>query len=150
VKNSPLKVGAKSLERGSTFKPRAGSPASKRRANVSVIERLAREAWARRARSKTCAVCGAASPRGHHIITQQQLRLTATEHGLDFARLRWDTRNLLPLCDRHHAAHHNRTHPVPRSLLVSGCPKVFQFARELGLVWWVERVYPDTSKERAA
>jgi hypothetical protein len=29
----------------------------------------------------------------------------------------WDTRNALRLCDQCHAAHHNRTHPVPASAL---------------------------------
>lgn len=114
-----------------------------------IVKRLAHEAWARRARSKTCAVCGAANPRGHHVITQQQLRKTASEQGLDFERLRWDTRNLLALCDRHHMAHHNRTHPVPLWLLSQRCPKVFQFARELDLVWWLERTYPDTERSAA-
>jgi hypothetical protein len=89
-------------------------------------------------------MCGAkAGVQGHHVITQQQLRIAASELNKDFERLRWDTRNRLPLCARHHAAHHSAFHRIPRDVLEKACPKVFQFARELGLEWWLERTYGD-------
>lgn len=122
----------------------------KRKRHARTIDRLAGEAWAHRARSKVCALCGARNPQGHHVITQQQLRKTAAELGLEFERLRWDTRNFLALCNRHHDAHHSRRHPVSWSVLVTECPKVVQFARELDLVWWLERTYPGAESEAAA
>lgn len=114
-----------------------------------IIERQASAAWARGVRTKPCAVCGALGSQGHHIITQQQLRQVAKTLQVDFERLRWDTRNRLPLCPRHHAAHHARTHPVPWSVLEDAAPKVVQFARELGLVYWLERTYPGRVEDAA-
>jgi len=113
---------------------------------AKVIDRQAAEAWARRARSKRCVICAAKNPHGHHIISQQQLRKTAEELDLDYRRLRWDQRNLLALCDRHHAGQHSKMHPVPLSTILAEAPKVVQFARELGLEWYLSRHYPTHPK----
>ena len=106
------------------------------------LDREAAAAWARRARSKQCVLCGAHNPQGHHLITQQRLRLSAAELELDFQKLRWDTRNFLPLCPRHHAGHHSKMHPISLNIVLAESPKVIQLARELDLVWWLSREYP--------
>ncbi len=113
------------------------------------------EAWAKGKRP--CAVCGAAAHRshGHHIVTQQKLRQVAAARSvaseldgwasapvIDFERIRWDRRNRLWLCERHHAAHHSRAKPITWGVLQEHAPKVFQFAAELGLTPWLERTYP--------
>lgn len=140
VKRSAIKPGREPLRR------QGKSLARKARKQ---IDRQASEAWARGAKSKPCAVCGAAGVHAHHVITQQKLRQVAAQNGLDFERLRWDKRNRLPLCPRHHAAHHARTHPIPWVVLEQHCPKVFQLARELGLLWWLEQTYPQARSEAA-
>ena len=126
------------------------TPLKRVRPVKQTINRAASEAWARGVRTKRCALCGANGVHGHHIITQQQLRIAAFSLRLDFERLRWDTRNRLALCPRHHAAHHARSHPVPWVVLEQHAPKVFQFAREIGLEWWLEAMYPPERLERAA
>jgi hypothetical protein len=80
----------------------------------------------------------------HHIITQQQLKLVARTHGLglDLDRILYDQRNRLWVCRRHHGAHHSSAKPIPWRIVERHAPKVKQFARELGLEWWLERTYP--------
>lgn len=119
------------------------TPLKQQRQARARIDRQAAEAWAKGARSKPCVICGSRQVQGHHIITQQKLREVAIATGRDFERLRWDARNRLSLCSRHHAAHHNRSHPIPWQVMHAHAPKAVQFARELGLVWWLERTYPD-------
>ena len=63
-------------------------------------------------------------------------------------RILWDQRNRLWLCERHHRAHHARTHPIARHILEQHAPKVFQFAVELGLLPWLERMYPKVTPPR--
>ncbi len=116
-------------------------------------ERERSAAWARG--KKPCAVCGGAVTYGHHIITQQKLRQVVAARTMAAAldpyatapvprldRVRWDARNRLWLCERHHLAHHARTKPVAWSVLQEHAPKVFQFAAELNLIPWLERTYP--------
>jgi 5-methylcytosine-specific restriction endonuclease McrA len=120
-------------------KPMKSSPRVK-----GTIDREASEAWARHARKKRCVVCGAKGAKGHHIITQQQLRIAATELDRDYESLRWDLRNLLPLCERHHTAHHSRAHVLDLLIVLEHAPKVAQFARELDLFWYLQREYRTT------
>lgn len=117
---------------------------------MGLNERLAAQAWARRARGKRCVICGAQYPRGHHVITQQMLKTQCKELDLDYRRVRWDERNLMPLCDRHHAAHHSRAHAISLEIVLASCPKIIQFARELDLVWWLSRNYPVRTTLREA
>lgn len=124
----------------------------KKRPSVNrVIDRQASEAWAWGARSKPCAVCGCGGViEGHHLVTQQTLRKVAEATGLEFERLRWDTRNRLSLCPRHHQAHHAGSHRVPLSVVLEHAPKLMQFVRELDrahdgcepVLCFVERTYP--------
>ncbi len=93
---------------------------------------------------KPCVICNAAAihSKAHHIITQQELRKVALRLGRDLESIRWDRRNRLWLCERHHTAHHSRMKPITWAVLEQHAPKVFQFARELGLTPWLERTYP--------
>jgi hypothetical protein len=87
-------------------------------------------------------------PHGHHIITQQQMRKQCAMLELDFERYRWDKRNLLPLCERHHARHHSKIWPISIALVFAHAPKVLQVARELECEWWLSREYPVNGGER--
>lgn len=108
------------------------------------IARQRPEAWQRAARRLRCIICGAPRPRGHHVITQAELRKHVRDPE-DYERLRWDRRNLLALCDEHHVAHHSRQRPVSIQELSAHAPGALVFADELGLRWWIERTYPDDS-----
>jgi len=68
-------------------------------------------------------------------VTQQALR----KRGLD--AFLWDTRNKVDVCERAHAAHHNRSRPIPAELLPDS---VWAFAADLGLVWYLERYYVES------
>lgn len=126
------------------------SALNKRPAVKQAIDRQASEAWAWGARSKPCAVCGAVGGvEGHHVVYQQTLRKAALATGLEFERLRWDTRNRLPLCARHHQAHHSGRYRVPLEVVLEHAPKLMQFVRELDrahdgcepVACFVERTY---------
>jgi len=105
-------------------------------------DRHAALAWATKARAMRCAVCNAKRPHGHHVITQQVLRRTCASHRLDYERYRWDERNLLPLCERCHAQHHSRFKPVPLAIVMRNT-KAIPLAKELHLLWWISREYPN-------
>lgn len=97
------------------------------------------EVWLQTARRQHCVVCGRPQPRGHHIITQQQLRKS---HPATYELIRWDTRNLLALCDTHHVGHHSKLHAIPLTTVLARQPRVLRFAQELGLTWYLSREYP--------
>lgn len=103
--------------------------------------------WMRRARSARCVICGARLPLGHHIITQQQLRRTLPER---YEQVRWDLRNMLPLCEVDHVGHHSAMHKIPLSIVLYHRPEVVAFATELGLTWWLSREYPRRTTRRAS
>lgn len=67
---------------------------------------------------------------------QARLRRIAEDTGLSYERLRWDVRNRLSLCERHHMAHHSGVHRVPLATVSDASPKFLQFVREL------DRAYP--------
>ena len=71
----------------------------------------------------------------HHVITQQKLRKLKRED------LRWDVRNGLTLCERHHRRHTRALKRVPFELLR---PENVEFAEELQLGWLLEKQYPKT------
>jgi hypothetical protein len=112
------------------------------------IDRQAAEAWANRARTKPCARCGGRRVQGHHVIAKQTLRQNAMQNGYEYERVVWDARNLISLCERCHGAHHAATHRLSLSFVRGACPRIDQFAREVGLEWWLERTYPE--REAAA
>lgn len=80
-----------------------------------------------------CALCGhAVHVDAHHVIPEQTLR----RNGLDAYVM--DTRNRLSLCRTHHRRHHDATRRLRRSELPDS---VFEFARETGMGWWLEKHY---------
>lgn len=127
----------------SSSSPKRRKPLQKR--YKSKINREAAEAWAYGIRAKTCAVCGkrCGTVQGHHVLYQAWLREAARSRELDFDRLRWDPRNRLPVGEGCHNAHHQARRRIPLQTLRDHCPKVFQMARELGLLGRLERTYPD-------
>jgi hypothetical protein len=152
MKRSKLGPGRKSLERGSTFptpvNKAAGGASGRatgrpRRTPLKPPAGEAAKAWG--SGKKPCVICGSQRVEAHHIITRQRLVAKARELGIDADRLLWDRRNKLWLCDRHHASHHSRMKPVLWAVLVEHAPKVFQFARELELEPWLERMYPKSN-----
>lgn len=126
------------LKRTGGLRQRTPLRAKRRR---PVTDRAMAEAWAAGAR-RPCVVCGDPDVEIHHVITQEQLRVVARSRGLDLEPLRWDHRNALAVCEKHHAAHHARRERLPRLLLERWCPGVFAMADELGLTPWLERTYP--------
>jgi hypothetical protein len=104
------------------------------------VNQHARSAWARAARRRRCVMCGAPKPRGHHVITQQELRKLPGMHDpVHCEAVLWDRRNMLPLCDRCHARHHSRFAQVPLPLVLQHCPLIVAFAAEHGLTWYLSR-----------
>lgn len=77
---------------------------------------------------------------GHHVIAQQRLRRFASAHGMDPVALVWDPRNGMPVARSRHGQHTLRGHPIPRSALLESN---WEFAREHGLDWMLERDYPE-------
>jgi 5-methylcytosine-specific restriction endonuclease McrA len=119
------------------------------------IDRYASEAWHKAAVSKCCAQCGAKPKsgrliQGHHVIKKQVLERRCKELYGDqwlehYVHIEWDRRNLLPLCERCHRRHHDAFRRLPRQLIEEHCRKINQFARELGLEWWLDREYSSSS-----
>jgi hypothetical protein len=123
VKRTELRAGAKSLERGSTFKvPR--HPMRKRRSRGRPAERLKAEMAEFKASvwNRVCASCGGRTYFGgcdaHHVVYKQHLPV----------ELRWDPRNALPVCDDCHERHHNASRRIPLSALTA---QNLEFAREV-------------------
>jgi hypothetical protein len=116
-------------------------------------EKRRRAAWAAHARGKRCAVCGHPGCRpvaGHHLLRVQVLRKEAGFRGFDFDVVLWDLRNQLPVGEPCHAAHHNASRRIPRAVLETHTPEVFDFARELGLEWALDREYPSAGERMEA
>lgn len=138
-----------SLKRSAPLKRKTelarGSARSLRRRARRVTNRYAAEAWARGIRGKPCAICGRGPSQGHHVVTQAQLRTIARSKSLDLQSLLWDHRNRLAVCEACHFAHHQARRRIPLAVLRRHCPKVFQFARELDVEWWLDREYPRES-----
>lgn len=77
----------------------------------------------------------------HHVIAAKTLKKLGLHEHL------WDPRNGIPLGSIRggachcHESHENRMHPIPLSKLP---PAALEFAREHGLEWRLERLYPAT------
>lgn len=71
----------------------------------------------------------------HHAIYRQELRHLAAGDRRRFAKLDADYRNLFPLCEECHAAHHQRVRVLPLVVLPDS---VYAFAKD---VMWPERAY---------
>lgn len=92
---------------------------------------------------RACMGCGALGVRveGHHTIKQQTIRREARSRKLDVATWLWDPRNGIPLCERCHEKHTLAVQRVPGYLLPI---RVWEFARDLGLEWALEKEHPMT------
>lgn len=136
MRRSRLGAGAKSLERGSTFRrPRSKTPpaGARRREKTSAD-------WRAATRAARCAVCGNPAHQGHHVIEKQVLRREGLAH------LLWDLRNLLPLCAHCHELHHNASRRVPWAALRL---ENVEFAQEVGLLYRLRRMYPNDERRAA-
>jgi hypothetical protein len=108
-----------------------------------------RIAWNRAIRGTVCVVCRERpAVEGHHIVKEQVLRRYAAGCGYDFEEARFDWRNRLGVCRDCHANHHSRSRPISREVLWRFAPWVFDFARELGLEWALDREYPEATSDR--
>lgn len=109
MKRSPLKRKGATLKRGAI--KRRSKPRDSR-------GRLRPESWAlmhafsrAAGRQPGCAISGCRERDfdSHHVLYEQHLR----REGLP----RWDPRNCLRLCRRHHELHHKAAQRIPRSAL---------------------------------
>lgn len=80
------------------------------------------------ARPRCVCGCGARGVHDHHVIYQQELRRAARRLGVPASRLLRDPRGLVPMAVACHAAHHDRSRPLPLHRLPD---EVFEFAREV-------------------
>lgn len=147
MRRSQLRVGARSVARGSTFKQRGKRQATPRNSlpgpREDPHEIAGREAWWEGWREARCVVCWHRGCDPHHIVLEQRLRRIARWLGVPEWRLAWDwRRNRLWLCRDCHAAHHGRSRPVTWQELERYAPRVFAFAVEVGELVWLERMYP--------
>lgn len=101
---------------------------------------LKRKEWRDGIEGQACAACGShVNVQAHHIIARAELR----DRGL--LHLVWDTRNRLPLCaepapNRCHDRHTCAFKRVPLAILPEAA---WEFAREIGLEWYLERFYDE-------
>ena len=76
-----------------------------------------------------------------HLVRQQTIRkaLRSKDDVEDARAIIWDPRVWRPACYRHHTMlDHARTLRIPREAIPA---ETVEYARELGLLWWVDRTY---------
>lgn len=168
-RRTQLKVGKKSLERGSTFAKRRSTlkpNPSKRTAptrpatpKMSPEEQRAAATFERVVkRTGRCAACGhrARHPRveldAHHVIPKEILKRIERQTGTPAGSLVWDPDNGMPLCsqmteNRCHPRHTVKFKPVPRARIPE---PALRFAEKLGLIHLIERHYPNEITEGEA
>lgn len=76
----------------------------------------------------------------HHILPKRVLKREGHEDRF------WSVSNGLALCEFHHMSHENRSRVIDAALLPNAA---WTFARELGLGWWLERMYDAAESEAA-
>lgn len=62
--------------------------------------------------------CGRLAVHAHHIVRRQEIRRYGAPELVEV--LIADERNLMPLCEEHHAAHHSRSNVIPLALVPDG------------------------------
>lgn len=96
-----------------------------------------------------CLVCGRSKHEarragtkleGHHAVAKRKLKEVARARGLNLIAVVWDLRNRVFVCGS--PCHPDHTSAKRRIRLADLPSHVLVFARELGLMWWVEREYP--------
>jgi hypothetical protein len=118
--------------------PKQGRPPRSGKTN-----RKGRSSWGRAARARPCAMCGGnVGLQGHHIIPLQVLKDEGVPN-----ELWYDQRNMLPLCNepsprRCHQRHELRVVPVPLRVVELHAPQAREFARQVGLEYRLDNIYP--------
>jgi hypothetical protein len=154
MKRTELKRGGKPLKR-TPLKRTSALKAS--RVVWGRVEAEAHRAWVRKITRRPCAVCAAESVEkaqaslhgrrdAHHVLPARyirryvrSLRLPAEEAFKLLVSLLYDPRNGICLCRRCHDKHETGFRRVPRALIPT---KAVQFAREIGLDWYIDKTYP--------
>lgn len=105
-----------------------------RRNRPKPIGVIVADIWREGLHVERCVVCGTSlNLDGHHAIPKRVLR----RHCL--AQHLLDKRNRVPVCRADHESHECAHRPIRRDELPTS---VFEFARELGLEWYLDRHYP--------
>ena len=110
--------------------------------DLAALYQELRSAW-KEATGSVCEVCGAEASatvriEGHHIVRQQLIKAAAKSGkwpSSELARLLWDLRNKLDLCERCHVRHHRRLGTLKWVLIESLAPASIAFAEQVGLLW---------------
>lgn len=79
----------------------------------------------------------------HHVIPQQTLRNHADVRRVKPWILVWDPRVGIKVSKRRHERHHSGHEPIRRDELPA---RVFEFAEEMGLGWYLDRHYPKETR----
>lgn len=106
---------------------------------IPVEHRPAATEWRKMPWLQQCEVCkvkAAVDP--HHCVRDQVLERLASRFDWDYQVVRWDVRNRLWVCRECHATHTDHSSLIPIWVLPM-C--VFEFARELGIEFILEREY---------
>ena len=105
----------------------------RRRLPHALTDPVATAAFRELAYERPCAICGSSDQREvHHLIPK---RLLKSEGYVD--RL-WDRANAMVLCRICHARHENAFARIPAGRIPH---EGWRFAQDLGLDWYLERVY---------
>lgn len=150
MKRSQIKPGAKSLGRHSTFAAKPKPMKRPRRQTTAAVLIAGRRAWRFRAQSGPCAICGSRiGVTGHHVIPLRFLKTL----GVDEASW-YDVANQLRLCsdpapNRCHDRHELHVARVPRAVVLEHAPRSVQFASDHGLMWLLDREYPEIGRRAA-
>lgn len=107
---------------------------TRRRQALTAAERAAADVWNERGACEIDAphVCDG-RVENHHVIDREKLKEIGRPD------LVFDVRNRLRVDYRTHRRHTTAVERIPFEWLP---PAAIEFARELGLVWWLERFYP--------
>lgn len=128
MKRSPMPRSSKPMRR-TRIKPGRKAPRTE-------AEREASALW--KAHVGPCQVCPAeggecqGDVQGHHAVSKQALKRRGLHAFL------WDTRNKIDVCTHRHEQVTNAYRPISAELLPDD---VWAFAADVGLTWWVERMY---------
>lgn len=97
------------------------------------FDREAAAAFRQLAYQRPCAICGTwHALEVHHLIPKRLLKTEGHANRL------WDTANAMVLCRLCHARHENAFARIPAGRIPH---EGWQFAQELGLDWYLERIY---------
>lgn len=113
------------------------SPLRTRRKQArSAVEQLAADVWNERGPCEVAAphICDG-RVENHHVIDREKLNQIGRPD------LVYDVRNRFRIDHRTHRRHTTAVERIPFEWLPAAA---IEFAREIGLVWWLERFYPSS------